>query len=84
MENILTFPIDKKVDHLTEEFKGIYQRPAESRKIFEEKGWRTIAALQLRNPMHRSHEYLAKIAVELFESNWQKADDLYGVYCNIV
>lgn len=47
------------------EFKGIYQRPAESRKIFEEKGWKTIAALQLRNPMHRSHEYLAKIAIEV-------------------
>ncbi len=48
-----------------EEFKGIYQRPAESRKVFEEKGWKTIAALQLRNPMHRSHEYLAKIAIEV-------------------
>jgi sulfate adenylyltransferase len=47
------------------EFEGIYQRPWESRKIFEEKGWKTIAALQLRNPMHRSHEYLAKIAVEV-------------------
>ena len=47
------------------EFKGIYQTPSESRKIFEEKGWRTIAALQLRNPMHRSHEYLAKIAIEV-------------------
>ena len=48
-----------------EEFKEIYMRPAESRKIFEEKGWNTVAALQLRNPMHRSHEYLAKIAVEV-------------------
>ena len=47
------------------EFKGIYQRPTESRRIFEEKGWKTIAALQLRNPMHRSHEYLAKIAIEV-------------------
>jgi len=46
-------------------YKGIYQRPAESRKIFEERGWREVAALQLRNPMHRSHEYLAKIAVEV-------------------
>jgi len=51
--------------YFPEEFKGIYQRPAESRKTFEEKGWRTIAALQLRNPMHRSHEYLAKIATEV-------------------
>ncbi len=51
-----TFPI---------EFKDVYQRPAESRKLFAEKGWKTIAALQLRNPMHRSHEYLAKIALEV-------------------
>jgi len=48
-----------------EEFKGLYQTPAESRAIFEERGWKTIAALQLRNPMHRSHEYLAKIALEV-------------------
>ncbi len=47
------------------QFKGLYMRPAESRKMFEEKGWSTIAALQLRNPMHRSHEYLAKIAIEI-------------------
>jgi sulfate adenylyltransferase len=48
-----------------EDFKDIYMRPAESRKLFEEKGWNTVAALQLRNPMHRSHEFLAKIAVEV-------------------
>ncbi len=51
--------------YFPKEFEGIYQRPAESRKLFAEKGWRTIAALQLRNPMHRSHEYLAKIAIEV-------------------
>ncbi|MEW5923028.1 MAG: sulfate adenylyltransferase [Candidatus Zixiibacteriota bacterium] len=51
--------------YFPKEFKGIYQTPTESRRIFEEKGWKTIAALQLRNPMHRSHEYLAKIAVEV-------------------
>ncbi len=51
-----------------EMFKEIYQRPAESRKIFEDKGWKTIAALQLRNPMHRSHEYLAKISLEVCDA----------------
>lgn len=50
------------------EFKGMYQRPVESRAIFAEKGWKTIAALQLRNPMHRSHEYLAKIALEICDA----------------
>ncbi len=46
-------------------YVGIYMRPEESRKIFEDRGWKDIAALQLRNPMHRSHEYLCKIAVEV-------------------
>ncbi|MBW1788088.1 MAG: sulfate adenylyltransferase [Deltaproteobacteria bacterium] len=50
-----------------EQFKDLYQRPAESRKIFDEMGWKRVAALQLRNPMHRSHEFLAKIAVEVMD-----------------
>ena len=48
-----------------EKYAGIYMRPSESRKMFEDRGWKEVAALQLRNPMHRSHEYLAKIAVEV-------------------
>jgi sulfate adenylyltransferase len=46
-------------------YPGLYMRPAETRRLFVEKGWKTVAALQLRNPMHRSHEYLAKIAIEI-------------------
>jgi len=48
-----------------EEYKGVYLTPTETRAIFEERGWSNVAALQLRNPMHRSHEYLCKIAVEV-------------------
>jgi sulfate adenylyltransferase len=46
-------------------YPGLYLRPDETRKLFADKGWSTVAALQLRNPMHRSHEYLAKVAVEI-------------------
>jgi sulfate adenylyltransferase len=46
-------------------FSAIYQRPEDARKVFEERGWNTVAALQLRNPMHNSHAYLAWIAVEV-------------------
>jgi sulfate adenylyltransferase len=46
-------------------FPGIYQRPAEARRLFEERGWSTVAALQLRNPMHGSHAYLAWVAIEV-------------------
>lgn len=48
-----------------EKFPGLYATPAECRALFDAKGWRKVAALQLRNPMHRSHEYLAKIALEV-------------------
>ena len=47
------------------EFEGIYMTPARTRELFEEKGWSTVAAFQTRNPMHRSHEYLVKIAIEI-------------------
>ena len=46
-------------------YKGLYYKPDQTRALFEENGWSTVAAFQTRNPMHRSHEYLAKIAVEL-------------------
>ncbi len=39
--------------------------PHESRAMFEELGWSRIAAFQTRNPMHRSHEHLVKIAIEV-------------------
>ncbi len=42
-----------------------YARPEKTRAIFTDKGWKTIAAFQTRNPLHRSHEYLTKIALEV-------------------
>jgi sulfate adenylyltransferase len=47
------------------EYPDVYKTPAQTRAMFEERGWANVAALQLRNPMHRSHEFLAKIAVEV-------------------
>ena len=46
-------------------YPEIYKTPAETREILDNKGWKTVAAFQTRNPMHRSHEYLAKIAIEI-------------------
>ncbi|MFP6776134.1 MAG: sulfate adenylyltransferase [PS1 clade bacterium] len=48
-----------------DQYGDLYMTPMQTREYFEEKGWKTIAAFQTRNPMHRSHEYLAKIAVEI-------------------
>jgi len=48
-----------------EQYGELFKTPKETRALFDSLGWRTIAAFQTRNPMHRSHEYLAKIAIEV-------------------
>jgi sulfate adenylyltransferase len=43
----------------------LYMTPAQTREKFAALGWSRVAAFQTRNPMHRSHEYLAKVAIEV-------------------
>jgi len=50
--------------YFASEFPGTFRTAMEIRELIEKNGWKKVVAFQTRNPMHRAHEELVRMAMD--------------------
>lgn len=51
------------------DFPGTFRTAVQIREIIEKNGWNKVVAFQTRNPMHRAHEELVRMAMDREEAD---------------
>ena len=62
---LLAGPVTLLERPVDEPFAAFRRDPADTRRLFADRGWRRVVGFQTRNPVHRAHEYIQKAALEM-------------------
>jgi sulfate adenylyltransferase len=64
-QTLISGPIEVlNYSYFATDFPGTFKTAMEIRELIEKNGWNKVVAFQTRNPMHRAHEELVRMAME--------------------
>lgn len=76
------YRVGGKTTLLKKEVLGDALKPEETKRIFKEKGWSTVVGFQTRNPIHKAHEHIQRLGLEVCDGlfinpivGWKKKGD---------
>ena len=55
--------------YFADDFPNTFQTARQIREDIQRRGWETVVAFQTRNPMHRAHEELCRMAMERLDAD---------------
>lgn len=76
------YRIGGKTRLLKKEYLADALKPEDTKRVFRERGWKTVVGFQTRNPVHKAHEHIQRIGLELCDGlfinpivGWKKKGD---------